>query len=430
MSIISSFYIGASGLAANSLELSVVGDNIANSNTIGFKASRAAFEDVVAQSVIGGSGQLGAGTRVQSVQKILAQGAITSTGVATDLAIQGDGFFIVNGRDGAQYYTRAGQMGLDEDGFLVNLEGLRVQGFEASPTGLIGAGLTDLNLTGVQAPPNATETITLRGNLSADPSVVIQPPFDPADPAGTSNFSTTIQVFDSLGNPHGVDIHYRKQADGVWEWHATTDGANVDGGVAGTAVPVGTGTMTFDATGNLTDLAGDTITLDPVGSPGPQTITLNMGDPINAVPPGTGAAGMVQQSTTASSMSFIGQDGFGAGDIAGVRIDDSGNVVGTFTNGQTRVLGQIAVAQFAAGDQLDRVGGNLYATSATSGDPNIGVAGTGGRGTIVAGALEQSNVDLSQEFIRMIVAQRAFQANSKTIQTADQLLQELIQVKR
>lgn len=428
MSIISSFYIGVSGLSANSVELSVVGDNIANGNTIGFKGSRAAFADVLGQSLIGGPGQLGAGTRVQSIQKILAQGAIAQTGVATDLALDGDGMFVVEGRDGERMYTRAGQFTLDQDGYLVNLEGLRVQGFNADPLGNVGGAVGDLQIAGVTSPPVATTTVTLRGNLSADPTLTVLPPFDPNDPGATSNFSTSVQVYDSLGNPHEVDVHFRLAGPGVWEWHATMDGGTLDGGVAGTPIEVGTGTMTFDANGNLLDLTGNSLTFDPLGAPGAQTVTLNLGDPLATG--GTGAGGMVQQSTLASSTSFVGQDGYGAGEIAGVQIDDEGNIVGTFTNGQTRTLGQVAVANFAAPDQLSRIGGNLFAVTGDSGEPNLGVAGTGGRGHIVAGALEQSNVDLAGEFVRMIVAQRSFQANSKTMQTADQLLAELIQIKR
>lgn len=428
MSIISSFYIGVSGLSANSVELSVVGDNIANGNTIGFKGSRAAFADVLGQSLIGGPGQLGAGTRVQSIQKILAQGAIAQTGVATDLALDGDGMFVVEGRDGERMYTRAGQFTLDQDGYLVNLDGLRVQGFNADPLGNVGGAVGDLQIAGVTSPPVATTTVTLRGNLSADPTLTVLPPFDPNDPGATSNFSTSVQVYDSLGNPHEVDVHFRLAGPGVWEWHATMDGGTLDGGVAGTPIEVGTGTMTFDANGNLLDLTGNSLTFDPLGAPGAQTVTLNLGDPLATG--GTGAGGMVQQSTLASSTSFVGQDGYGAGEIAGVQIDDEGNIVGTFTNGQTRTLGQVAVANFAAPDQLSRIGGNLFAVTGDSGEPNLGVAGTGGRGHIVAGALEQSNVDLAGEFVRMIIAQRSFQANSKTMQTADQLLAELIQIKR
>jgi flagellar hook protein FlgE len=428
VSIISSFYIGASGLQASSLELAVVGDNIANGNTVGFKASRAAFEDVLGGSLIGGPGGIGAGTRLQTVQKMLSQGVIAQTGVATDLALDGNGMFVVEGRDGQPYYTRAGQFTLDQDGFLVNLEGMRVQGFAADPTGSLGAGMSDLLLSSATSPPRATTEVTIRGNLSASPDEPVNATFDINDPENTSNFPTTVQVFDSLGNPHDVDVYFNKTGDGTWEWHALMDGASLDGGTQGVPVEVGSGAMTFDPTGKLETLTGSSISFDPRGSPGAQTVSLGLGDPLSAG--GTGAAGMVQQATLDSSTSFIGQDGYGAGELAGVQVDDQGNITGTFTNGQTRTLGEIAVADFEAPDQLERVGGNLFRATVDAGEPNIGQAGTGGRGRIVAGALEQSNVDLSGEFIRMIIAQRSFQASSKTMQTADQLMQELIQIKR
>lgn len=429
MSIISSFFIGASGLTANGLELSVVGDNIANSNTIAFKGSRAVFEDVLGLQLTGGEGEFGAGTRLQEVQLLLTQGVIAQTGVATDLAMQGNGLFIVKGNDGSPLYTRAGQFTIDQDGFLVNLDSLRVQGFKADVAGNINSAIGDIDLAGATSPPSATTNATLRGNLTANPDEPIKPPFDALNPAGTSNFSTALQVFDSLGNPHEVDVHFRLASAGVWEWHATTNGDELDGGVAGIALEIGTGQLSFNASGNLQDVTGDSISLDPIGSPTLQTLTINFGDAINNG--GTGTIGMVQQSTIASSINFVSQNGFGAGAIAGVQINEFGVIIGAFTNGQSRALGQVAVAAFEAPDQLDRIGGNLFrASSFQAGEANIGSAGTGGRGSIIAGALEQSNVDLSGEFIRMIIAQRAFQASSKTVQTADQLLNELIQIKR
>ncbi len=424
MTLFSSLYIGASGLAANSLDLSVVGDNIANSNTIGFKGSRAAFEDVLGQNLIGGSGELGMGARLQAVQKLLQQGAITSTGIATDLAIQGNGFFQVKGPDGP-LYTRAGNFTLDQSGFLVNLDGLRVQGFAGDVNGVLGRSLSDLQLADATTPPKATTSAVVRANLDSGASVL--PPFDINDVSGTSNFSTSVTVFDSLGASHQVDLHFRKAADGSWEWHAVTDGSNVDGGTAGTPVEIGGGTMTFDGDGNLVDATGTAVSFDPAGAAGAQTINFDLGDPTSTG--GTGAAGIVQQAGT-SAVRFLSQDGFSAGTLAGVKVDEQGNVVGTFTNGETRTLAQVALADFPAADQLERVGGNLYRALPDAGDVNVGAPGSGGRGTIVAGALEQSNVDLASEFVRMIVAQRSFQANSKTMTTADSLLAELIQIKR
>ena len=218
MSLMTALYSGASGLDANSTELSVVGDNISNANTIGFKGSRAAFADAMAQNLIGstpiGAGQRGLGVKLQMVQKILSQGSLVNTGVATDLGIEGAGFFAVrgqtNGKDGT-YYTRAGQFTVDQDGYLVNLTGLRVQGYTADSTGALNATTVgDLQIGNAGTSPRPTENITLKANLQAD-AVSPVDPFDPADAPATSNFASSTTVFDSLGRSHQVDIYFRKE---------------------------------------------------------------------------------------------------------------------------------------------------------------------------------------------------------------------------
>ncbi|MEW6433331.1 MAG: flagellar hook protein FlgE [Myxococcota bacterium] len=431
MGLISSMYAGVSGLETNSTDLSVIGDNIANANTIGFKASRAAFEEAMAQTLIGGS-QVGLGSRVQAIQRLLTQGALTGTGLATDLAIQGPGFFVVRGSHNgvdAQYYTRAGQFTIDENGDLVNLEGLKVQGYLADAAGNITGTLGDLRVGSVSAPPSATTTITFKGNLDSN-SPAVTAAWNAAAPevlradgsnAATANynFSTSTTVYDSLGNAIPVDVYFRRTATG-WEWHATTDGGNLTGGTAGTPTEIASGTLTFDTSGNLTASATTTNTFTPLGAVNPQPLAFDFG---------SGASGLTQYAG-ASAMSFLGQDGYAAGELARISIGADGTITGTFTNGQNRALGAVALADFEAPDQLERLGGNLFGERPGSGQPTIGRASTGGRGAILAGALEQSNVDLSNEFVRMITAQRGFQANSKTISTADQLLAELMNLKR
>lgn len=426
MSLWSSLYAGVSGLETNSIDLSIIGDNIANGNTIGFKGSRAAFEEALAQSMIGGS-QRGLGARVQAIQRLVTQGALSNTGLATDLAISGPGMFVVrgnhNGADGT-FFTRAGQFTLDRDGFLVSLEGLKVQGYPADQAGNVGGALSDLEVGSATSPPRATTTVGLDANLQAD--AVVPAAFDPLNAAATSNFSTSITVYDSLGQPHALDVYFRKTAAGSWEWHALTDGGGLTGGTAGTPTEVASGTLTFDTQGALTAQT-QTSSFNPAGAQNPQALSFDFGTPSGAG--GTGLDG-ITQFAGASATTFESQDGFAAGTLARLSIDAQGLVTGAFTNGQTRVLGQVALADFQAPDQLERVGGNLYAERPASGSPTIGAAASGGRGAIVAGALEQSNVDLATEFVRMIAAQRGFQANSKTITTADQLLAELIQLKR
>ncbi len=421
MSLMTSLYTGVTGLDTTSTELSVIGDNIANANTIGFKAGRAAFEDALAQTLIGGA-QRGLGSRLQAIQKLMSQGALANTGIATDLAVSGNGFFVVKGmHDGVEssYYTRAGQFTVDNSGFLVNLDGLKVQGFGADANGIINGTLGDLDVGDAVSPPRPTANITFKGNLDASDPVLV---FDPADPANSSSHQITTTVYDSLGAAHEVNVYFNKTAAGAWEYHAMADGAGLTGGTAGTQTQIATGTLAFDLSGNLTASAG-TSTFNPIGAVQNQGLTFDLGTP-------GGAPGMTQTDATDSTTSFINQDGFASGALAKVAINTDGQIVGTFTNGQTRALGAVALADFEAPDQLSRLGGNLFSNTPGSGQPNVGRAGSGGRGAIIAGALEQSNVDLSGEFVRMIAAQRGFQANSKTISTADQLLAELIQLKR
>jgi flagellar hook protein FlgE len=427
MSLYSSLYTGVSGMQTTSQELSVVGDNIANANTIGFKQSRAAFADVLGQNLATGAGEVGLGSRLQAVQKILTQGALTQTGMATDLAIQGGGFFMVEGPGGENYYTRAGQFTVDQDGYLVNLDGLQVQGYQADSAGQVSGSLGSMVVGAAQYPPQVTSTVTMRGNLDA--SDTITPPFDVNDIPGTSTGEPQpITLYDSLGNAIDAEIHFTKTAANTWEYHVVTDGANDADGTAGTPEIIGRGTLTYNTDGSLQSHAVDgAFAFDPINGTAPQPITYDFGTAI--LDGGTGFDGMTQFGYP-QSVQFINQNGFAAGDLTSVTVEDDGTITGAFTNGQTRALGQVVLADFEAADQLQRIGGNLFSATDAAGEPNIGRAGTGGRGRIVAGALEQSNVDLASEFVRMIVAQRGFQANSKTVTTSDQLLDTLIQVKR
>ncbi|MDX2013838.1 MAG: flagellar hook protein FlgE [Myxococcaceae bacterium] len=437
MSLLTSLTTGTSGLNANSQDLNVIGDNIANANTIGFKASRAAFQDALLQQVIGapGGGQIGLGTNLQAIQRIISQGALANTGVATDLALQGNGFFVLrgnfNGSGGGvggsgQYFTRAGQFTIDNNGFLVNLDGLRLQGYTADETGVIQGSLGDLQVGASNALAVATGEIKVRAKL--DPLAQIRT-FDPADPTNTSNFNSSVTIYDSLGQSHDVTVYYNRTGTGAWEWRAMVkDGATLSGGTAGAPAEIASGTMTFDTQGRL-DTATQTSNFNPLNAVNPQPLSFNFGDDI--ANGGTGVEGIVQNiGGNRNETTFVSQNGNAAGTLASIQINNKGEVVGAFTNGRTRVLGQVAVADFEAIDKLNRVGGNLLVESRESGQPTIGAPAEGGRATITAGALEQSNVDLANEFVKMIAAQRGFQANSKTITTADQLLGELMQLKR
>jgi flagellar hook protein FlgE len=435
MSLISSLSTGQTGLDANSNDLSVIGDNIANSNTVGFKASRAVFADAMAQEMIGSAGaspQTGLGVNTQTVQKLLTQGALSNTGLATDVALDGNGMFVVkgtaNGRDG-EYYTRNGQFSVDKSGFLVNQEGLRVQGYTASAAGVIQGVPGDLQLNSASSVPSPTTTVTVKANLNSQDVVPTVTPFDPLNPTATSNFSTSTTIYDSLGAAHQVDLYFVKTSATQWAYHALTDGGGLTGGTAGTATEIQTGTLTFDAQGRYTTAPTPTGTFNPINATNPQALTFNFGDPTGGTPAGTGLLGVTSfaQKSNASSVS---QDGYASGTLNSMTIDRDGKITGAFSNGQSRVIGQLGIAQFGAPDQMARVSGNLFATTAGSGPATIGGANTGGRGAIVAGALENSNVNLSDELVHMIAAQRNYQANAKTVTTADSLLGELMNLKR
>lgn len=423
MTLLNAMYSGVSGLGAEGDALGVVGDNVANANTIGFKQSRANFEDVL-------GGAVGAGVRTGSTQQIFAQGTLVSTGQATDLALQGDGFFVVNGTVNgttSNFYTRAGQTMLRNDGTLVTAGGLAMQGYPIMDDGTVSSALGNITLKTSALSPKTTTKMSVTANLDASATAPTLP-WDPANPAATSNLSTSMKVYDSLGNAHNVDVYMRKTGAGTWEYHALTDGGGVAGGTPGVNVEIATGSLTFTNTGALqtsTTTAGGTVNF--VGAQPNQPIAFDFGQPIAAG--GTGLSGTTQFGSP-SNVSAQSQDGYASGDLSGVKIDPDGTVKGIYTNGQAIAVGKLAVAKFRSNEGLDRAGQNLWAATTASGEPALGAAGSGGRAGIVAGSLEQSNVDIAAQFVELIQHQRGFQANSKTITTADQMLQELMQIKR
>ena len=422
-------FIGAAGLGAQSDALSVTGDNIANSNTVGFKRSRANFEDILSRSLSGGS-EIGMGSRLGSVQSLFEQGSMLGTGLVTDLAISGGGMFQVMGAEGSgstgAFYTRAGQFQINSEGFLANPDGLRLQGFNADPaTGTLSTQLTDVQLPDFEFPPTQTSSIEVGGNLD---SASVEPAgaFDPTNAESTSNFSTSLTVYDSLGAPHSVTVYFRKDtAPGEWSWHALAAGDEVVGGTAGTPFEIGTGTLTFDTQGRLTDETGNIpVTFNGATA---QTIDLDLGDSINT-DGGTGLRGMTNYSGT-SSTSFLNQDGSSSGALTGISVGSDGTITGSFSNGRNQTIAQVALAGFRNPEGLQRIGANLYIETLESGEPVVGEPGTSGRGLVNSGSLEQSNVDLAREFVDLIAYQRGFQANSRTVTTSDQVLQETLNLK-
>ncbi len=429
MSVIKTMQTGVSGLRAETAALSVVGDNVANVNTIGFKYSRAQFEDVLG-SVAGRpltSG--GAGVRMVRAQQIFTQGSLNNTGVGTDLGLSGDGFFIVEGTmDGinGQFYTRAGEMNLRNDGTLINPQGLELQGYAALTTGGFASALGPIQVSTAALAPLPSSQIDVVANIDSN-ETVITAPWDPQDPANTSNFSTSITVYDSLGNSHNADVYFRKTGPNNWEYHGLVDGAEVSPPVPGNSEWV-SGTLAFDTEGKLvSDTLATGGTVDFLGATPGQAIAFDFGDAI--ANGGTGQQGVTQYGSP-SGVTSQGQDGYSSGELTGIDISSDGIVSGVYSNGETVAAGQIAVAKFQAQQSLGRAGHNLWIQTRDSGDPAVGAAGTTGRAAVVAGTLEQSNVDLAAQFVDMIAHQRAFSANSKTITTADEMLAELVNLKR
>lgn len=436
--VLRSLNTGVTGLRAEGDAISVNADNIANVNTVGFKYQRAIFEDQLGRSILAGTAAAlpGAGVRMSGVQVMHLQGTLSNTGLSTDLALSGDGFFVVKGTQNgltSNFYTRAGQFNLDKEGYLVNPGGLRVQGYAANLDGTFDAALTDVKVPTAAIPPKITENVTVVANLDSTEAIPADAAgvplvWDPQNPSGTSNFSTTITVYDSLGAAHSLDTYFVKTADNAWSYHSLVDGDELNPPQAGLNVEVGTGTLTFNTDGSLaTNTATTPITVDFAGATAGQAITLDFGTPTGAS--GTGLDGITQFASK-ENVSSQSQDGYASGDFSGVSVDGQGVVMGLYTNGEKIPISQLGVAKFVSNDGLGRAGSTLYIATRDSGEPAMGTAGSGGRGAVSSGALEASNVDLGSEFVGLIQHQRAFSANSKTITTADEMLQELINVKR
>ncbi len=475
-----SLYSGVSGLQNHQIRMDVIGNNVSNVNTTGFKKGRVNFQDLLSQSQRGASRpneqvggvnpqQVGLGVNVASIDTIFTQGSLQTTGVKTDLAIQGEGFFILRSGD-QDFYSRAGAFSLDAEGFLVNpANGMRVQGWTSETINGVtlidtGADVGDLRIpVGGKDPARATSLIELASNLNQ---------LTPEIPAGAGaeeirqgTYQVSKTIYDPYGRELTMEILYTKVVGGTNLWNAEVQIIDPEGNiiipdisVAGTANPAGDNNyqLQFDSTSLLesatsagggldgdgrvnveisflvpqTAIPDDPEGFDPAfigagaaGDPITQTFTLDLGE-----------VGGIENSSTQfasdSSNKAFRQDGYGMGYLQDFRIDQSGTITGIYDNGTNRSLGQVALASFINPGGLEKAGENNYMVSINSGDANVGPVGTAGKGKVLAGALEMSNVDLAEQFTDMIVTQRGFQANSKTIQTSDQMLQELLTLKR
>ncbi len=459
-----SLYAGVSGLQNHQTRMDVIGNNIANVNTIGFKKGRVNFEDMLSQEISGAASptdelggvnpeQVGLGMNIGAIDTIFTQGSLETTGKNDDVALEGEGFFVL--KDGDQtYYTRAGAFGLDENGTLVNpATGMRVQGWQAQQVG----GRTFINPSseptdlvipvGGKDPASATSEVDLACNLDKR-TPEIPANASPADTlAGTWTVDKTI--FDSFGNQHTMRVDFTRVVGtpNAWRAQVTVDPDSPQ--PTQTTVNVGPGngaannlTVNFSNLGTLesaVDSQGNTVnagtlvahvafnvngaTPGPGGAPVRQDFDLNLGQVGSVI-------NTVTQFAENSSTKAFRQNGYTMGYMEGFKIDQSGNITGVFTNGTNRLLGQIALASFTNPGGLEKAGNSTYVVTNNSGDPNVSQSGIAGKGRIIAGALEMSNVDLAEQFTDMIVTQRGFEANTKTIQTSDQMLQDILTLKR
>ncbi|OFW47146.1 MAG: hypothetical protein A3J29_02070 [Acidobacteria bacterium RIFCSPLOWO2_12_FULL_67_14b] len=416
------FSASLSGLNVNQQKLNVIGNNLANINTIGFKASTVQFMDLVSQSVGGSSAnpmQVGLGVSTGSISPSFKQGGIENTGVPTNVAIQGNGFFVV-GTASNRSYTRAGDFSFDAEGMLVTPDGLPVQGYSATDpaTGNIITTGQPSNVVvppGVLRAPTATTKFGTLSNLDSGAPVA-------------ATFSASVQIYDALGASHVATITYAKTGAGAWSYTMTVPGEDLAAGVPGTPSTIAAGTMTFTAAGKL-NLVNGAAAAD-VAIPGPAWINGAAATPLswdlvdaNGVASLTGFAGP-------SATSSVTQNGAAAGTINSISINSEGEILATFGTGSSVTVGQLALANFNNPQGLVKLGSNRFGESESAGIANVGIAGTGGRGTLIGSSLEQSNVDIAQEFTQMILAQRGYQANSKSITVADELLVDTLNLKR
>ena len=407
-SLLSSLYTGVSGLSANSEAMGIIGDNISNVNTVGFKSSKAVFSDLFSTVLANGSTtrQLGRGSQLSGTLKEFSQGAFEASSNALDMALDGSGFFVVNNGQGNQY-TRAGQFRLNDNGLVQTVTGQTLQGQRVT-NGIASATVESIDLAGVQSSPEATTSFTLGANLDASSSAA-------------ATFNSPVSIYNSVGTQVTASIQFTK-VDGAnsWTYNISTSEGTLTSGASGT--------VSFDNSGNLTSPVTDpSIVIDYSASASPALTQTLSWDLVNSS--GT-SNGKLTGFAAASNNNSLVQDGFSTGTLVGLTTDSTGIISGLFNNGQTDKLFQVTLGDFLAPTGLQRAGSNLFSETAESGQVVLGTAGTGGFGGITGQSLELSNVDLAEQFVTMIQTQQAFQASARIITTADDLLTEAVNLVR
>lgn len=413
------FNSAISGLRAATNDLSVVSNNVANASTTGFKSSRAQFADMYAANSAPNRA-IGLGVQLAGVNQLFTQGSLSVTNNTLDLAIDGQGFFGVSD-GGAMAYTRAGAFGVDREGYIVNNAGQRLIGYLANGAGMIASQLGDLHIDTSSMPPSATRSGSASLNLdagSATPAAAWAGPFafgDPGPQPETYNSSASLSIYDSLGNPHTLSFYFVRGTGNTWDVHTLVDGVSAGGSPAAT--------LQFDENGVI--------------DPGTAELSLTGWQPLNASGQPNGAATQDLSVSFAKATQFgnpfavnaLSQDGYSAGEFSRIGIDADGVITSYSSNGQSRALGQVALYSFANPQGLQQLGDTAWAETPASGVAVVGAPGSGSLGSVQAGALEDSNVDLTAELVHLILAQRNYQANAKTIQTADTVTQTIMNLR-
>lgn len=403
-----SFQQGLSGLNASAKNLDVIGNNIANSSTIGFKGSAAQFADVFANTASGSSTTaIGVGTAVSAITQQFTQGNLEVTSNALDVAINGNGFFRLS-NNGAITYTRNGQFSMDKNGYIVTSGGQHLTGYPASPSGIgvTAAAPANLQVSSVDLAPSATTSATLQVGLDPSKSVPTVTPFDPSNVL-TYNDSTSLSIYDSLGGQHTLSTFFVKTAANNWDVYGRLDNSVIAGGRIGN--------MVFNTNGTVSSAPDISLNLPVTTGAANIAVTLKIG-------------GSTQFSTGFSTTPPV-QDGYAAGKLTGFAIAKEGTITASYSNGQTRAQGQVAISNFVNAQGLQTLGGNQWAETAASGQPATGVPGTSNLGVLQSGALESSAIDLTAELVDLITAQRSYQANAQTIKTQDSVLQTLVNLR-
>lgn len=444
------FQQGLSGLNVSSKNLEVIGNNVANASTFGAKTARAEFSDMYANALNGaGSNNIGIGATLSTVAQQFTQGNITTTENPLDLAVNGNGFFMLSTPNNQQVYSRNGQFKLNNEGFIVNNGGHKLLGYQADNGEIISGPPQPLFLPTDGIQPQRTQEVTLEMTFDSRADIATGTVIDFDDPR-TFNFATSQTVYDDKGQSLGLTYYFRKTGNDSWDMYTTANGASVQ--VDGAGDPARVANITFPATGGTATTNIDPALLNP-GDPGTITTydaggaalaisgngtftmptitgaTLANGTPILDINIGTFDMSKSTEFGTSFGVTNLAQNGYARGELSSMTVEQDGTVLARYSNGQSKAAGQVVLATFRNPQGLQSLGGNEWANTIGSGDPIPGAPGSGNIGLLQSGALEESNVDLTGELVNMIVAQRMYQANAQTIKAEDQVLQTLVNLR-